>query len=196
MGEAEVAADGVHHRVDRGVHQPSVAELADVELDMGSLDPGQGVEPVVLAPGEPLPQLEGVQGVGAPGVPGQVGHRGQLGRRHRRGLERKKRRGSGHGVTSRGDRLPDQTRSPPTRPGTWTASTLDPFPEPRPHEAERATSFIKQMTPGCATWRTAGSRQCGLRGFANLPRRRASTSACSAAGPSGVLRRTCLRRSP
>ena len=57
VGEPEVPADGVHHRDDRGVHQPLVAELADVELDKGSLDPGQGVQPVALAPGKPLPDL-------------------------------------------------------------------------------------------------------------------------------------------
>lgn len=34
--------DGVHHRDDRGVNQPLVADLADVELDVGSLDLGQG----------------------------------------------------------------------------------------------------------------------------------------------------------
>ncbi len=39
---------------------------------MGSLDPDQRVQPVALAPGEPLPQLERVQGMGAPGVAGQV----------------------------------------------------------------------------------------------------------------------------
>jgi hypothetical protein len=75
VGEAEVPAHGVHHRDDRGVHQPAVAELADVELDMGSLDPGQGVQPVGLAPGEPLPELVGVQAVSAAGVAGQERHR-------------------------------------------------------------------------------------------------------------------------
>jgi hypothetical protein len=35
--EAEVAADGVHHRDDRGVPQPAVAELSDVELDVRAL---------------------------------------------------------------------------------------------------------------------------------------------------------------
>ena len=41
-----------------------VAELADVELDMGSLDLHQGIQRVGLAPGEPLPQLVGIQAVG------------------------------------------------------------------------------------------------------------------------------------
>lgn len=54
LGEAEVAANSVHHRVDRGVHQASVAELSDVELRVGSLDPEQRVGAVGLAPGEPL----------------------------------------------------------------------------------------------------------------------------------------------
>jgi hypothetical protein len=75
VGEAEVPADGVHHRVDRGVHQAVVAEPADVQLDVGALDPDQGVHPVGLAPGEPLPQLVGVQAVGAAGVAGQERHR-------------------------------------------------------------------------------------------------------------------------
>jgi len=30
-----------------GVHQPPVAELADIELDMGSLDPGQWSSPLL-----------------------------------------------------------------------------------------------------------------------------------------------------
>lgn len=116
---AEVAAHGVHHRVDRGVHQPAVAEAGDVELDVGSLNPGQGVEPVALAPSEPLAQLERVEGVGAPGVSGQVGDRRQLRPRHRRWLERQRSRRSGHGVTSRGDRLPDQT--PLARKRGWAS---------------------------------------------------------------------------
>src|SRR5674476_1238181 len=103
VGEAEVPADGVHHRVDRGVHQAVVAEPADVQLDVGALDPDQRVQPVALAPGEPLPQLVGVQAVGAPGVAGQVGHRRQLRGRHRCRLERHRGGRIGHGVTSRGD---------------------------------------------------------------------------------------------
>ncbi len=47
VGEPEVPAHGVHHRVDRGVHQSAVAELADVQLDVGALDPGQGASPLV-----------------------------------------------------------------------------------------------------------------------------------------------------
>lgn len=48
MGEPEAAADGVHHRDDRGVHQAAVAEQADVELDMRSMYPGEGVKTVEL----------------------------------------------------------------------------------------------------------------------------------------------------
>jgi len=76
---------------------------------VGSLDPDQGVQPVGLAPSEPLPQLVGVQAVGMPGLAGQVGHRRQLGVGHRRWLERQKGGRTGHGVTSRGDRTTAQT---------------------------------------------------------------------------------------
>ena len=82
---------------------PRVAELADVQLDVGALDPNQGVQPAGLTPGEPLSQLIGVQGVDATSVAGEVGHRRQLGGRHRGGLERQEGGRSGHGVTSRGD---------------------------------------------------------------------------------------------
>jgi len=102
-GETELPPDGVHHRDDRGVHQCAVAQLADVELDVGSLDPTEGDQPVGLAPGEPLAQLVGVEGVGAPGVARQVGHRRQLRGGHRCGLEREESGRTGHGVTSRGD---------------------------------------------------------------------------------------------
>ena len=54
---------------------------------MGALDPFEGVETVVLAPGEPAPQMEGVQLVRVPGVAGEVGDRGELGRGHLGGLE-------------------------------------------------------------------------------------------------------------
>ena len=112
VGEAEVPADGVHHRDHRGVPQRSIAELANVQLDVGSLDPHQRVEPAPLAPSEPLPQLVGVQGVGAPGVAGQVGHRRELGCRHRCGLERQKGGRTGHGgyLTRRPDNGPDPAR--------------------------------------------------------------------------------------
>jgi hypothetical protein len=75
VGEPEEPADTVHHRVDRGVHQTGIAQLANVELNVGPLDPDQRVQLVDLAPGEPAPQLVGVQGVGVPGVAGQVRHR-------------------------------------------------------------------------------------------------------------------------
>ena len=86
VGEAEEPADSVHHRVDRGRHQPGVAEVADVQLDVRPLDADHGVEPLVLAPLEPPSKLVGVQVVGVAGVPSQVGHRRQLSRRHRVGL--------------------------------------------------------------------------------------------------------------
>lgn len=87
VGVAEVAADAVHHRVHRGRRQPALAEVADVELDMATLDADQRVEPVGLAPVEPPPQLVGVQAVGGFGVPGEVGDGRQLGWAHRVGLE-------------------------------------------------------------------------------------------------------------
>ena len=71
VGEAEVSAHGVHHRHHRGVHQATVTKTADIQLNMSSLDPDQGVHPVGLTPGEPLPQLVGVQDVSAAGVAGQ-----------------------------------------------------------------------------------------------------------------------------
>ena len=81
----------VHHGVDRGGHQPGFAEVADVELDVRSLDPDQWVQPVGLAPGEPSAQLVGVQ-VWVPAVPGQERDRRQLGRGHGGWLERQQRR--------------------------------------------------------------------------------------------------------
>jgi hypothetical protein len=85
VGEAEVAADGVPRGKHRGVHQPALGQMPDVELDVGPLNPEQRVHGVGLAPGEPLPQLVGVQGVGTAGLSGQVGDRGLLRGRHRRG---------------------------------------------------------------------------------------------------------------
>jgi hypothetical protein len=79
VGEPEEPADAVHHRVDRGRHQTGLAEMADEQLHVRSLDSDQRVEPVRLAPGEPPAQLVGVQMVGVAGVPGQVRDRGELG---------------------------------------------------------------------------------------------------------------------
>lgn len=53
VGVTEESANAVHHRHDRGVHQPGIAELADVELDVCPLDPDQRVKCVGFAPGEP-----------------------------------------------------------------------------------------------------------------------------------------------
>jgi hypothetical protein len=38
VGEPEEPADAVHHRVDRGDPQAGLAEVADVQLDVGTLD--------------------------------------------------------------------------------------------------------------------------------------------------------------
>ena len=81
-------SNAVHHRGDRGVHQSARAELADVQLDVGTLDADQRVQPVALAPGEPALELVGVQVVSVAGVPGQVGDRGELRSRHCGGLVR------------------------------------------------------------------------------------------------------------
>ena len=101
--EAEEPANRVHHRVDRGGHQPALAEVRDVELDVCPLDADQRFEGTCLTPGEPTAQLAGVQRVGVSGVPRQVRHGSELGRRHRVGLERKK-RCSGH-QTASGDEV-------------------------------------------------------------------------------------------
>jgi hypothetical protein len=79
------------------VHQAALPELADVQLDMSSLDSDQRIESVALAPGEPLPELKLVEDVSAAGIPGQVGDRRELRGRHRRGLERQNGRRHGHG---------------------------------------------------------------------------------------------------
>jgi hypothetical protein len=60
VGEAEVSADGVHGGVHRGRHQAGVSEMADVELDVGSLDTDERVQTVGLAPAEPPSKLVGV----------------------------------------------------------------------------------------------------------------------------------------
>lgn len=64
--EPEEAADAVHHRDNRGVHQAGFAELVDVQLDVGTLDPEEWIQSVVLAPVEPAPELVGVKLVRAP----------------------------------------------------------------------------------------------------------------------------------
>ena len=97
VGEPEEPANRVHHRVHRRGHQPGLAQAADVQLDMGTLDPDQRVEAVGLAPVEPAPQLVGVKLVGVPGVPGQEGNGSQLRRGHRQRLEGQELRRRGHG---------------------------------------------------------------------------------------------------
>jgi hypothetical protein len=76
VGEPEEASDGVHHRDNRGVHQPGVVELADVELDVSSLDSYERIESVALTPGEPALYLEREKAAGVPGVTGEVGDGG------------------------------------------------------------------------------------------------------------------------
>jgi hypothetical protein len=60
------ASNAVHHRVDRGHLQPALAEVADVELEVRSLNADQRVQVVGPAPGEPAAQLIGVQVMGVP----------------------------------------------------------------------------------------------------------------------------------
>ena len=88
VGEPEEAPNAVQHRVDRGRPQPALTEVADVQLDVGPLNPFERVQAIGLAPAEPPPKLVGVQAVGVARVPGQVGDRRLLRRRHRVGLER------------------------------------------------------------------------------------------------------------
>ena len=88
VGKPEVSAHRMHGGVDRRRHQASLTEMADVQLDVGTLDPDQRVELVKVAPAEPAPELGGVQGVGMAGVAGQVGDCGQLARVHVVRLER------------------------------------------------------------------------------------------------------------
>ncbi len=70
--EPEEPADRLHHRVDRGSHETAFAEVADVQLDVGPLDPDQRVKTPLLTPDEPAAELVGVQRVGVPGIPGEV----------------------------------------------------------------------------------------------------------------------------
>jgi hypothetical protein len=70
--EPEEPPHGVQHGVDRRVPQPSVVQVADVELEVSALEPNERVQCVCLAPGEPPAQLVGVQPAGLPGVPGKV----------------------------------------------------------------------------------------------------------------------------
>ena len=119
VGEPEEPAHRVHRGVHRGGHQPRIAQVADVQLDVSPLDPDQRIQPVGLAPGEPAPQLEGVQGVGAAGVAGEERDRRQMSRAHRVGLERQQ-RGVGHRALlaiyrPRPDRGPPNTSEAPRR---------------------------------------------------------------------------------
>jgi hypothetical protein len=64
--EPEEPTDAVQHRVDRGVPQPSLVKVADVQLEVGTLQSDQWLQAVGLAPGEPASQLVGAQPVVAP----------------------------------------------------------------------------------------------------------------------------------
>jgi hypothetical protein len=96
-----------------GGQQPAAAEVADVQLDVGPLDPVERVE-TGLAPLEPAPKLVGVLAVRVSGVPGQIRDRRQLGAGHRVGLERQQ-DGVRHGCSPAiNDRAPSHG-SPHTR---------------------------------------------------------------------------------
>jgi hypothetical protein len=79
VGEPEEPTNGVHHRDHGGVDESTGAEVADVELDVCSLDPHEWVQAVVLAPGEPATQLKGVQDVGVARVARKVRDSSELG---------------------------------------------------------------------------------------------------------------------
>jgi hypothetical protein len=49
VGEPEEPANRVHRGVDRGAHQPGLAEVPDAELDVGSITPYTG--PLAALPG-------------------------------------------------------------------------------------------------------------------------------------------------
>jgi hypothetical protein len=119
VGEPEEPTDTVHHRVDRGVHQPAAGQVPDVQLDVRSLDPDQRVEGVALAPGEPPAKLVGVERVGVTRVPGQVRDSRQLGRRHRVGLEREQ------GSVRHGNLIGDVVTKPHPRIAAHTVRHLN-----------------------------------------------------------------------
>jgi hypothetical protein len=129
---------------------------------------GLDLQPVGLAPGEPLPQLEGVQGVGPPGVASQERHRRQLSGRHHGRLERQQgrrhRHGSPHAAT---------WQQAHTEPAAHTARHSDsgdarPVPLGVPRVRRRrcdAGGPVVARPPGntrscrCAcAWRTTGGR--------------------------------------
>src|SRR3954464_4986645 len=119
VGEPEEPPHAVHHRGDRGVHQPGVAELTYVDLNMRTLNPHKRIQPIALAPAEPTLQLVGVQVVCMTRVPRQVGDRGKLPRRHRGWLERQP-----QALCVDQDRRPDPRLTRPTYPADWKFRTL------------------------------------------------------------------------
>jgi hypothetical protein len=70
VGEPEEAPNAVQHRVDRGRPQPALTEVADVQLDVGPLNPFERVQAIGFAPAEPPTKLVGVQAVGVARAPG------------------------------------------------------------------------------------------------------------------------------
>jgi hypothetical protein len=105
VGEPEEPPHRVHRGVDRGRHQPGLAEVTYVQLDVGALYPDQRVEAMGLAPAEPAAELVGVQTMGVAGVSGQVGNGRQLSRAHLVWPERHQ-RGVRHGWAPAAERHP------------------------------------------------------------------------------------------
>jgi hypothetical protein len=70
VGEPEVSADPVQHGVDGRVPQSAVVEVADVQLEVGTLESEQRVEGVAVTRGQPACALVGVQRVRLTGIPG------------------------------------------------------------------------------------------------------------------------------
>ena len=150
VGEPEVAADGVHRGDDGGVHQPRLAEVADVELDVGSLDPDQRVQSVGLAPGEPPSRAGSCTGGGCARRTGP-GRRPPPAGRSTSSLARRAAAWSWTWVTSRGDTTPGPDHARRHRsPGTWNGT--DAIPQSSSRDAPQAAKGA------WSSWRTGASR--------------------------------------
>ena len=68
--ESEEPPHGMHGGAHRGRHQAVLAEVANIELDVGTLDTDERVKVVHLAPTEPAAKLRRIEGVGLARVPG------------------------------------------------------------------------------------------------------------------------------
>lgn len=113
----------MHHRVDQGVPQPTLVQVADVELQVRALDPDERVEVVGLAP--------------AP-------THGSLVPQDRQGRIEEHTRtawtstmavapgGSGNGVNGWRDATAAHLREPPSRPGSCERSSRGSPPARRP----------------------------------------------------------------